>query len=89
VFTCCHAFNAMTTTRAYRQAMAVEAAVAELERYAGTQFDPTVVAALLDVIGASQAQGAHPARRLRSRRAIGLVDEDGDAVADGVRAREA
>ena len=40
--------------------MAVEPAVAELERYAGTQFDPTVVPALLDVIGALQAQAHTP-----------------------------
>ena len=47
----CDAFNAMTTTRSYRQAMPVATAVQELRRCSGTQFDPAVVAALLDVVG--------------------------------------
>jgi HD-GYP domain-containing protein (c-di-GMP phosphodiesterase class II) len=33
----------MTTDRTYRPAVAEEAAVAELRRCAGTQFDPQVV----------------------------------------------
>jgi HD-GYP domain-containing protein (c-di-GMP phosphodiesterase class II) len=40
----------MTTTRSYRRAMSLNAARQELIRYAGTQFDPKVVEALLDVI---------------------------------------
>ncbi|MDA0162886.1 HD-GYP domain-containing protein [Solirubrobacter ginsenosidimutans] len=47
----CDAFNAMTTTRSYRKAMPVATAVQELRRCSGTQFDPAVVTALLDVIG--------------------------------------
>ncbi|BAU85939.1 integral membrane protein [Streptomyces laurentii] len=41
------AFDAMTSTRSYSRARPVEAAVAELERCAGTQFDPRMVAALV------------------------------------------
>jgi two-component system, cell cycle response regulator len=41
----CDAFDAMSTTRSYRAAMAPEEAYAELRRCSGTQFDPTVVAA--------------------------------------------
>jgi putative nucleotidyltransferase with HDIG domain len=44
---CCDAFNAMTTDRVYREALSVDAAVAELQRHSGTQFDPVVVEALL------------------------------------------
>lgn len=40
------AFDAMTSTRSYRRARPVPAAVAELRRCAGTQFDPRMVAAL-------------------------------------------
>ncbi|WP_079071491.1 HD-GYP domain-containing protein [Streptomyces yokosukanensis] len=40
------AFDAMTSTRSYRRARPVEAAVTELERCAGAQFDPRMVAAL-------------------------------------------
>ena len=47
---CCDAFSAMTTTRSYRRAMSVEAAQEELVRNAGSQFDPGVVAALLEVL---------------------------------------
>jgi len=41
----CDAFDAMTKDRAYRPGMTVEAAVAELRRCAGSQFDPAVVTA--------------------------------------------
>ena len=46
----CDAYNAMTTNRPYRQAIGREAAVKELWANAGTQFDPTVVAALTSVV---------------------------------------
>ena len=46
----CDSFNAMTTTRSYRAAMPVGAAVAGLRRCSGTQFDPAAVEALLAVI---------------------------------------
>jgi HD-GYP domain-containing protein (c-di-GMP phosphodiesterase class II) len=37
-------FDAMTSNRSYRRALTEERALAELERCAGTQFDPDVVA---------------------------------------------
>jgi putative nucleotidyltransferase with HDIG domain len=46
----CDAFNAMTTTRSYRTAMPLAAAVAELQRCAGSHFDPDVAAALLRTV---------------------------------------
>jgi HD-GYP domain-containing protein (c-di-GMP phosphodiesterase class II) len=52
----CDAYNAMTTTRSYRRAMAPGAAAAELVRCAGTQFDPEVVEALLSVVGVVPAE---------------------------------
>jgi diguanylate cyclase (GGDEF)-like protein len=42
------AFDAMTSDRAYRRAITERDALAELERCSGTQFDPTVVAALTE-----------------------------------------
>jgi HD-GYP domain-containing protein (c-di-GMP phosphodiesterase class II) len=42
----CDAYSAMTTDRSYRKAMSKADALAELQRCAGTQFDPTVVAAV-------------------------------------------
>ena len=47
---CCDAFSAMTTDRPYRNARSVEEAVEELERCAGTHFDPDVVRALTAVV---------------------------------------
>jgi diguanylate cyclase (GGDEF)-like protein len=48
----CDALHAMTSDRPYRKAMSCEEAYAELRRHAGTQFDPRVVEALLEVLGA-------------------------------------
>jgi diguanylate cyclase (GGDEF)-like protein len=42
------AYDAMTSDRAYRRAITQHDALAELERCAGTQFDPAVVRALAD-----------------------------------------
>jgi diguanylate cyclase (GGDEF)-like protein len=39
----CDAFHAMTTDRPYREAIDYEAAIVELRRCAGSQFDPEVV----------------------------------------------
>jgi HD-GYP domain-containing protein (c-di-GMP phosphodiesterase class II) len=43
----CDAFDAMISDRPYRAGMPIGAAIAELIRCAGTQFDPDVVAALI------------------------------------------
>ncbi|MXM68401.1 HD domain-containing protein [Streptomyces sp. HUCO-GS316] len=52
------AFDAMTSTRSYRRARPVAAALEELERCAGAQFDPRMVAALGRALGRC---GWHPA----------------------------
>jgi diguanylate cyclase (GGDEF)-like protein len=49
----CNAYNAMTSRRAHREALSHDEAVAELRGCAGTQFDPDLVATLLEVL-------AHP-----------------------------
>jgi HD-GYP domain-containing protein (c-di-GMP phosphodiesterase class II) len=54
IVACCDAFSAMTTTRSYRKAMSVEAALEELRRCAGTQFDPDVVAVLVGLVEAGE-----------------------------------
>ena len=43
------AYDAMTSDRPYRSAMSHEEAVAEVERCAGTQFDPQVAQAFLSL----------------------------------------
>jgi putative nucleotidyltransferase with HDIG domain len=52
IVSCCDAFHAMTSDRSYRSALPPEEARAELLRGRGTQFDPQVVDALLDVVDA-------------------------------------
>ncbi len=47
------AFDAMTSARAYRSARGASEAFAELQRYAGTQFDPPCVDALLAAMPSS------------------------------------
>jgi two-component system, cell cycle response regulator len=46
----CDAFDAMTSDRSYRRAIAVADAVAELRRCSGSQFDPRVVDAFCELI---------------------------------------
>ncbi|HEY6398358.1 MAG TPA: HD domain-containing phosphohydrolase [Solirubrobacteraceae bacterium] len=55
----CSAFEDMTTTRAHRPALSAEDALSELERGAGTQFDPVVVRAFRDEITAVLHRAEH------------------------------
>jgi HD-GYP domain-containing protein (c-di-GMP phosphodiesterase class II) len=54
----CDAYNAMTTNRPYRAGMSSDAAVAELHAHAGSQFDPSVVEALVTVIASTPILGS-------------------------------
>jgi two-component system cell cycle response regulator len=54
----CDAYDAMTTTRPYRNAMSEADATAELRRCAGHQFDPRVVAAFERVSGTESSDAA-------------------------------
>lgn len=47
ILTIADTFDAMTSTRAYRKALPVEDAIAEIRRCSGTQFDPDIVPAFL------------------------------------------
>jgi putative nucleotidyltransferase with HDIG domain len=50
IVSACDAFNAMTTTRPYRRAMGLAAAIAELDDNAGAQFDPRIVDVLVRLV---------------------------------------
>jgi diguanylate cyclase (GGDEF)-like protein len=52
----CDAYDAMTTDRAYRMRMSQEDALSELQRCAGTQFDPTIVEVFARVVRADTAR---------------------------------
>ena len=58
IVSACDAFAAMVTNRPYREAVDLPAALEELERCAGTQFDPAVVTALTAVLTAPAAHAA-------------------------------
>ncbi len=50
----CDAFDAMISDRPYRKTRSVETALEELQRCSGSQFDPTVVAAIRELALAKQ-----------------------------------
>jgi diguanylate cyclase (GGDEF)-like protein len=50
VIAVCDAFDAMTSGRPYRSPVAFEAALHELRRCAGSQFDPRVMNAFLEIV---------------------------------------
>jgi HD-GYP domain-containing protein (c-di-GMP phosphodiesterase class II) len=58
----CDAFSAMTTDRAYRAAMPVADAIAELRRCAGAQFDPAVVRTLVGILESEAVTRVETAR---------------------------
>ena len=59
IIAACDAYNAMTTTRPYRNALDPATAAAELVRCAGTQFDPKVVEAVLAEVGPLAGAAVH------------------------------
>ena len=61
IITCCDSYNAMTTTRSYRAALPADMAAEELRRCAGSQFDVTVVNAVLSAVAISDETAAHGA----------------------------
>jgi diguanylate cyclase (GGDEF)-like protein len=61
----CDAWHAMTSDRPYRPAMTHDEAVCELRDSAGSQFDPQVAQALLELLG---EHAAPPARSLSETR---------------------
>jgi putative nucleotidyltransferase with HDIG domain len=60
IISCCDTWNAMRTDRSYRQALSYEAALAELVEAAGTQLDPSLVAALIRVVERDERQAVPP-----------------------------
>ena len=54
----CDAYDAIVADRPYRRGRSAAAAMAELRRCAGTQFDPTVVAAFAAVLAAERRGNA-------------------------------
>jgi HD-GYP domain-containing protein (c-di-GMP phosphodiesterase class II) len=57
VIAVCDAYHAMTSDRVYQSPVAPAAAVAELRRFAGSQFDPRVVSVFIGLIEAGGPAG--------------------------------
>jgi diguanylate cyclase (GGDEF)-like protein len=72
----CDAFHALVSDRPYRPALALEAAVAELESCAGTQFDPEVVATLLTAIREEGLTAGSPGEELEAELTRGATTLD-------------
>jgi len=65
-------YDAMSCQRPYREALSYEQCLAELDRCAGTQFDPTMVAAFRRVLARLERRRAHVAEL--ARQAAELID---------------
>jgi response regulator RpfG family c-di-GMP phosphodiesterase len=68
----CNALRAMTSDRPHRKAMPIARALRGLRRHAGIQFDPAVVAALLNEVAADAVPTPPP----DSRRSVLVVEDD-------------
>ncbi len=55
------AFDAMTSARPYRDALAADAAIGEVERCSGTQFDPAIAKVFVDAFDAGEITLEAPA----------------------------
>jgi HD-GYP domain-containing protein (c-di-GMP phosphodiesterase class II) len=70
----CDAYSAMTTDRPYRLALTQAAAIVELRRCAGTQFDPRIVGVVEEHIARALARGRPRTRGRFPRRARATAD---------------
>ena len=55
IIACCDAWNAMRTDRVYRSALPEEDAIAEIQAVSGTQLDPEIADALLQIVTRADA----------------------------------
>ncbi|HEX4011411.1 MAG TPA: HD-GYP domain-containing protein [Solirubrobacteraceae bacterium] len=96
IIVCCDSWSAMRTDRAYRRALSYEAAMEQIVTHTGSQFDPTVVQALVAVVAESEDPSAaeRPAQTPQPAPAASLSEgpvvsvADHEAVVVGVEAHD-
>jgi hypothetical protein len=72
------AFDSMTSTRSYRGARQVPEALKELENCSGTQFDPTMVSALIEALRSEPWKAVAPAEQRQIDIELGSPSFDHD-----------
>ena len=77
-------FDAMTSTRTYRKSMPLEVALADIRRCSGTQFDPALAEAFLQIPSAQLAEALRPTDTMNLR----LATVDRTAEFSPSRSRE-
>ncbi len=60
IISCCDTWNAMRTDRPYRKALDYEVGEAELRSAAGSQLDPQLVEALLEIVASEATEKLSP-----------------------------
>jgi len=82
IFAVADTLDAMTSDRPYRKGTTFESAVDEIQRCAGSQFDPEVVRAFMDI-------GVKNLRRIKDDMAAAKARESGEVEQDARDAEEA
>ncbi|QDV68271.1 Cyclic di-GMP phosphodiesterase response regulator RpfG [Rosistilla carotiformis] len=86
ILTIVDSFDAMTSDRPYRKGMAIEDAVAELRRCAGTQFDPQLVEIFVELIAARGAVLSTRAKETMSNELVLSIGEQVECLIDAADA---
>ncbi len=86
ILTVVDAYDAMTTHRPYHEPMPVSQARTELQRCSGSQFDPSVVAAFLQVLDEQEEvlSATSPDVRTQRRVFVSSLEENGAREEDSV-----
>ena len=84
IIACCDTWNAMRTDRVYRSALPEEDAIAEMQAVSGTQLDPEIADALLQIV--TRADATEPVEPKLHRASPGRTPSRAD-IADRVADR--
>jgi HD-GYP domain-containing protein (c-di-GMP phosphodiesterase class II) len=79
IITICDSFRAMLDERAYKPAMTLEHALAELRRCAGTQFDPSLVEVFCRLVSERAGDARPTAARARAAQPAPAADRPAKA----------